>query len=61
MHRAVRRSSAIMSVRRTNNDDLWRHTREPIKAPLLQRLQHEKEPFEQAVAVFTYILKVSKT
>lgn len=61
MHRAVRRSSAIMSVRRTHSDDLWRHTREPIKAPLLQRLQYEKEPFEEAVSVFTYILKVSIT
>lgn len=50
-------SSAIMSVRRQTKDDLWRHSREPIKAPLLQRLQRERELFEEAVVVFTYILK----
>lgn len=59
--RAPRRTSTMMSVRRANQEDLWRHTREPIKAPLLQRLQREKEPFDWAVAIFTYILKVKVT
>lgn len=53
-----RRSSTIMSVRRAQMDDIWRHTRDPIKAPLLQRLQREPDAFESAVTVFTYIMKV---
>lgn len=57
----TRRTSTIMSVRRSNQDDLWRHTREPIKAPLLQKLQKQKELFEQAVAIYMYILRVSNT
>lgn len=48
----------MKSVRRANQIDLWRHTREPIKAPLLQRLQKQTESFEQAVSIFTYILRV---
>lgn len=53
-----RRSSTIMSVRRAQMDDIWRHTRDPIKAPLLQRLQRDAEAFEAAVTVFTLIMKV---
>ncbi len=48
----------MMPARRTTQEELWRHTREPIKAPLLQKLQRLKEPFEQAVAIFNLILKV---
>lgn len=53
-----RRTSTIMSVRRSQMDDIWRHTRDPIKAPLLQRLQREPISFESAVTMFTYVMKV---
>lgn len=53
-----RRASAMMSVRRAQMDDIWRHTRDPIKAPLLQRLQREPDSFEKAVTMFTFIMKV---
>lgn len=55
---SARRASAIMSVRRAQMDDIWRHTRDPIKAPLLQRLQRDPDAFESAVSAFTYIMKV---
>lgn len=48
----------MMTARKTTQEELWRHTREPIKAPLLQKLQRQKEPFEQAVIIFNIILKV---
>lgn len=50
----------MMQVRKTTQEEMWRHTREPIKAPLLQKLQRLKEPFEQAVTIFTLILKVAE-
>jgi len=45
------------AIRRQNAEELWRHTREPIKAPLLQKLQKQKELSDQAITIFTYILK----
>lgn len=48
----------MMAARKTTQEELWRHTREPIKAPLLQKVQRLQEPFEQAVTIFNLILKV---
>lgn len=53
-----RRKSTMTSARRDIEDELWRHTREPLKAPLLQKLQRHKEGFDIAVAIFTNILRV---
>lgn len=55
---SARRRSTIMSVRRSQQDDIWRHTRDPIKAPLLRKLQTDSDAFETAVSMFTLILKV---
>lgn len=51
-------SSTLNSIRKKTTEELWRHTREPMKAPLLQKLQHDKVQSEIAVTVFTLILKV---
>uniref|UniRef100_A0A1Q3FYL2 Putative myosin class v heavy chain n=1 Tax=Culex tarsalis TaxID=7177 RepID=A0A1Q3FYL2_CULTA len=50
-------SSTLNSIRKSTTEELWRHTREPMKAPLLQKLQHDKVHSEVAVTVFTLILK----
>lgn len=55
-------SSMATVRRRTANgeaDDLWRHTRDPLKRPLLQRLQTERDAFGTAVTMFATILRVS--
>lgn len=55
--RTSNQSSVLSSVKRATSDDLWRHSREPLKAPLLQKLQKTQHEFEQAVNIFTLILK----
>lgn len=47
----------LTSARRGNGDDLWRHTREPMKQPLLQKLIGKDELAEEACFAFTAILK----
>lgn len=47
----------LTSARRGNGDDLWRHTREPMKQPLLQKLIGKEELAEEACFAFTAILK----
>lgn len=44
------------SVRRANPDDLWRHSRDPLKAPLLLKLQNTGDKSNLAVNIFTLIL-----
>ncbi|XP_065072621.1 myosin-VIIa-like isoform X2 [Ochlerotatus camptorhynchus] len=50
-------SATLSSVRKSSSEELWRHTREPMKAPLLQKLQHDKARVDTAVGLFTWILK----
>lgn len=57
---ARRQATSMASVRRGGGaDELWRHGRDPIKRPLLQRLQTERGAFEAAVTMFATILRVS--
>ena len=44
-------------VKRANPDDLWRHSRDPLKAPLHLRLQNQGDLSNQAVEIFTLIQK----
>lgn len=44
-------------MKRTNPDDLWRHSRDPLKAPLLLKLQNTGESSNLAVNIFILILK----
>ncbi|XP_062547434.1 myosin-VIIa-like isoform X2 [Armigeres subalbatus] len=50
-------SATLNSVRKSTSEELWKHTREPMKAPLLQKLHQDKTRADTAVAVFTWILK----
>lgn len=47
----------LTSARRGHADELWRHSREPIKQPLLKKLLSKDELAEEAVYAFTAILK----
>lgn len=47
----------LTSARRGGNDELWRHTREPMKQPLLKKLVGKEELAEEACFSFTAILK----
>ncbi|XP_050087157.1 myosin-VIIa-like isoform X1 [Anopheles aquasalis] len=53
----VASSTSIASVRKSMVEELWKHTRDPIKAPLLKRLQNDRRKCDTAVALFTLILK----
>ncbi|XP_012269099.2 myosin-VIIa-like isoform X2 [Athalia rosae] len=50
-------SGAISSARRSTPEILWKHTREPMKAPLLAKLGEKLEIAQEAVLIFTSILK----
>ncbi|XP_008207626.1 myosin-VIIa [Nasonia vitripennis] len=41
----------------TISEELWKHTREPIKAPLLAKLSNKDKQFQQAIKIFTNILR----
>lgn len=50
-------SSTLNSVRRHTKDELWRHTRDPIKSPLLLKLQKDRSLLDKSVIIFNLILK----
>jgi len=45
-----------LSGKRRQQDELWRHTTEPIKLPLLKKLLDKEELAEEACAMFLDIL-----
>ena len=45
------------SARKGRGDDLWRHSREPIKLPLLKKLLNKDELREEATLIFHAVLK----
>ncbi|XP_058123713.1 myosin-VIIa-like isoform X2 [Anopheles ziemanni] len=53
----VSSSTSINSVRKSTVEELWRHTRDPMKAPLLQRIQKDRVKCDTAVMIFTFIMK----
>lgn len=48
-----------MHTIKSKAEDLWRHSRDLLKAPLLKKLQQDQELFEKAVIMFNHIMKVS--
>ncbi|XP_075152273.1 myosin 28B1 [Haematobia irritans] len=50
-------SSGTLHSVRSESDELWRHSRNLLKAPLLKQLQQDYELFELAVTMFQNILK----
>lgn len=47
----------LSSAKRANNDELWKHTREPMKQPLLRKLIGKEELAEEACFIFLAMLK----
>ncbi|XP_043214510.1 myosin-VIIa-like isoform X4 [Amphibalanus amphitrite] len=50
-------SRSLKMATRSNRDDLWRHSRDPLKLPLLKKLQNKEELSQEACAAFTAVLK----
>ncbi|XP_075211513.1 unconventional myosin-VIIa ck [Lycorma delicatula] len=55
--RTMSKALTLTSARRGGSDELWRHTREPMKQPLLRKLSGKEELAEEACFAFTAILK----
>ena len=51
------KSLTLSSARKSRADDLWRHSREPIKQPLLKKLMNKDELREEACVIFHAVLK----
>ncbi|XP_026329632.1 myosin-VIIa isoform X1 [Hyposmocoma kahamanoa] len=55
--RTVSKALTLSTAKRGGTEELWRHCREPIKQPLLKKLQAKEELAEEACFAFTAILK----
>ncbi|XP_063358267.1 myosin-VIIa isoform X4 [Cydia amplana] len=55
--RTVSKALTLSTAKRGGTEELWRHSREPIKQPLLKKLQAKEELAEEACFAFTAILK----
>ncbi|XP_046401684.1 myosin-VIIa isoform X2 [Ischnura elegans] len=55
--RTVSRTLTLTSARRGGSDELWRHSREPLKLPLLRKLVGRDELAEEACYASSTILK----
>ncbi|XP_047514461.1 myosin-VIIa isoform X1 [Pieris napi] len=55
--RTASKTLTLSSAKRGGAEELWRHFREPIKQPLLKKLQAKEELAEEACFAFTSILK----
>ena len=54
----VRQKTLIHSAgRKASNEELWKHSRDPIRLPLLKSLLHKDELSQEACMIFTAILK----
>lgn len=56
LKRTISKALTLTTARRSV-DDLWRHSREPIKQPLLKKLLAKEELAEEACFAFSAILK----
>lgn len=55
--RTVSKALTLSTAKRGGTEELWRHSREPVKQPLLKKLQAKEELAEEACFAFTAILK----
>ncbi|CAH0700362.1 unnamed protein product [Spodoptera exigua] len=55
--RTVSKALTLSTAKRGGAEELWRHSREPVKQPLLKKLQAKEELAEEACFAFTAILK----
>ncbi|KAG1715049.1 Myosin-VIIa [Nymphon striatum] len=54
--RTLSKSLTLSSARRRDRDELWRHSRDPIKQPLLKKLQNKEELSQESCFAFSDIL-----
>ena len=54
---AVPQGNMLTSARRITPNELWRHSREPIKQPLLKKLLEHEIIAAEACSAFSAILK----
>jgi myosin-7 len=47
----------LTSAKRSTQEELWKHSHEPLKKPLLQKLLDHEELAAEACAAFTAVLK----
>ena len=47
----------LTAARRGSHDELWRHSREPLKLPLLRKLTAKEELSHEAIFAFQACLK----
>lgn len=55
--RTMSKALTLTSARRGNPEELWRHSREPLKQPLLKKLLTKEELGEEACFAFSAMLK----
>lgn len=55
--RTMSKALTLTTARRGGPDELWRHSREPIKQPLLKKLLTKEELAEEACFAFSAMLK----
>ncbi|XP_050670473.1 myosin-VIIa [Leptidea sinapis] len=55
--RTTSKTLTLSSAKRGGAEELWRHSRDPIKQPLLKKLQAKEELAEEACFAYTAILK----
>ncbi|KMQ87708.1 myosin-viia-like isoform x3 protein [Lasius niger] len=55
--RTMSKTLTLTSARRGHTDELWHHSREPLKQPLLKKLVSKEELTEEACFAFNAILK----
>ncbi|KAJ9583263.1 hypothetical protein L9F63_022396, partial [Diploptera punctata] len=55
--RTMSKALTLTSARRGSPEELWRHSREPLKQPLLKKLLTKEELAEEACFAFTAMLK----
>jgi len=55
--RSISKALTLTAARRQGRDELWKHSREPIRQPLLKKLQNKEGVVEDAAYIFTSILK----
>ena len=55
--RTMSKALTLTTARRGHTDELWRHSRDPIKQPLLKKLVAKEELAEEACFAFNAILK----
>ncbi|KOB75157.1 Myosin-VIIa [Operophtera brumata] len=55
--RTVSKALTLSTAKRGSSEELWRHSRDPIKLPLLKKLQAKEELAEEGCFAYTAILK----